>query len=267
VDIVSSRQVGFTLIELLVVIAIIAILAAILFPVFNMVKRKAKDAKCLSNMHQIGTASQAYLHDYDQTWFPASIPSSLPGFAPQQTWIGYDNNNAPLNSGWYGDCTKPATNPIRPGAIDGYLKNEGVKHCPNTPDGAQIVITLNGWTIGKDSAYYTINPAARDHEFGPSTWKSFLENGVASTRGVNDGFVQKPAETLMAWEHTFPTPICDFLQTYDWFASPPDAGKGHFNLLHGDGTTAVWCDGHVKWMPYGSLKRPMFSAQKDSYSR
>ena len=61
----SAEVKGFTLIELLVVIAIIAILAAILFPVFAQARDKARSVSCLSNERQIGTALQMYLQDYD----------------------------------------------------------------------------------------------------------------------------------------------------------------------------------------------------------
>ena len=64
------HQKGFTLIELLVVIAIIAILAAILFPVFARAREKARAASCLSNMKQIGLAVLQYSQDYDE-YFPA----------------------------------------------------------------------------------------------------------------------------------------------------------------------------------------------------
>jgi prepilin-type N-terminal cleavage/methylation domain-containing protein len=67
-----QRRRAFTLIELLVVIAIIAILAAILFPVFAQAREKARQAVCLSNLKQLGTAVMIYVQDYDET-FPWGI--------------------------------------------------------------------------------------------------------------------------------------------------------------------------------------------------
>jgi len=64
------RRNGFTLIELLVVIAIIAILAAILFPVFARAREKARQASCSSNVKQIATAALMYLQDYDEVLAP-----------------------------------------------------------------------------------------------------------------------------------------------------------------------------------------------------
>jgi len=73
------RKQGFTLIELLVVIAIIAILAAILFPVFAQARAKARQTQCVSNMRQIGTAVMMYLNDYDERFpFTMAIINGVP---------------------------------------------------------------------------------------------------------------------------------------------------------------------------------------------
>src|SRR5579871_1886160 len=74
----GRRPAAFTLIELLVVIAIIAILAAILFPVFAQAREKARTISCLSNGKQIGTAIVMYSQDYDETIVPWGIRTGKP---------------------------------------------------------------------------------------------------------------------------------------------------------------------------------------------
>jgi prepilin-type N-terminal cleavage/methylation domain-containing protein/prepilin-type processing-associated H-X9-DG protein len=71
---------GFTLIELLVVIAIIAILAAILFPVFAKAREKARSASCLSNLKQLGLACNMYAQDYDEKMGPAIVTNGAASF-------------------------------------------------------------------------------------------------------------------------------------------------------------------------------------------
>jgi len=95
------RTRGFTLIELLVVIAIIAILAAILFPVFAKAREKARQTSCLSNVKQIGLGFMMYAQDYDETLPPGRVNAGLPG----DYW-------------WY-DCLVP------------YMKNTQILNCPS----------------------------------------------------------------------------------------------------------------------------------------
>lgn len=87
----ASRTSGFTLIELLVVIAIIAILAAILFPVFARARENARRTSCLSNMKQMGLGLQQYTQDYDEKYPQANFASLQPyptnGAASNGTWL------------------------------------------------------------------------------------------------------------------------------------------------------------------------------------
>jgi prepilin-type N-terminal cleavage/methylation domain-containing protein/prepilin-type processing-associated H-X9-DG protein len=82
----NRRTTGFTLIELLVVIAIIAILAAILFPVFARAREKARQTSCLSNLKQIGLAEKMYEQDYDEVT-GTYIQNAPSGVGTDYSWI------------------------------------------------------------------------------------------------------------------------------------------------------------------------------------
>ncbi|CAN5394358.1 hypothetical protein BH11ARM1_BH11ARM1_01960 [soil metagenome] len=264
----AMKSRAFTLIELLVVIAIIAILAAILFPVFSQAKDSAKQIQCMSNMRQIGLAAMMYEGDNDDTFFPVARYEPMAGFSDQQMWIGYDNNNVNYASTFTGDVSQPATHPIRPGLIDPYLKNEGIKKCPKQPGDWQLAIALSAFPDTGTSAFFTSHPAAAGNEYGPATRHGRIINGIETYDGVNASEFEEPAATLMAWEHHSYVPLCNFLSVYDWFNSPPEIEslKDHFDFLHREGTNTVWLDGHARRMVYGQLRRPMFSVRKDIYN-
>jgi prepilin-type N-terminal cleavage/methylation domain-containing protein/prepilin-type processing-associated H-X9-DG protein len=80
----KRHRIAFTLIELLVVIAIIAILAAILFPVFAQAREKARQASCLSNLKQCSLGAMMYSQDYDEQFLPFGMPSGPPS---PGTWV------------------------------------------------------------------------------------------------------------------------------------------------------------------------------------
>ncbi len=260
---------AFTMIELLVVVTIISILTSILLPVFLQAKAAAKQTVCIAHTRQIGLALIMYTTDHDDMWAPASSVLPLSGFSPQQTWIGYDNNNTPLNGGFTGRVDQPALNPPRPGAIDAYINNEQIKVCPNQPGEWQLAVAYNWFNPSFPSAYFTTNPAALGNEFGPGAAQVIVDaNGYSVAIGVNDSMIQDHGDTLVTWEHHAHVPLCNFLQGYDWEESPPlniVALKEHFNFLHRDGTVTQWADGHTSRMVFGRLKRRMFSVRKDIY--
>src|SRR3712207_1439868 len=116
----TRRRSAFTLIELLVVIAIIAILAAILFPVFAQAREKARQAGCLSNLRQFGMASNLYMQDWDER-----MPKWLLGENIVRERI-------------------PWTVQLRP-----YVKNDGVYVCPSdTPGGSNPTFARYGARFG-----------------------------------------------------------------------------------------------------------------------
>jgi len=125
---ISHSSLGFTLIELLVVIAIIAILAAILFPVFAQAKEAAKSTACLSNTKQLGIGELMYANDFDDTVIPWESAKDSDGTALQVQFC------------W--------TNTIQP-----YVKNQNILKCPSFNPAVTQASADRGQCDGDGSPY------------------------------------------------------------------------------------------------------------------
>jgi prepilin-type N-terminal cleavage/methylation domain-containing protein/prepilin-type processing-associated H-X9-DG protein len=132
---VKSKQAGFTLIELLVVIAIIAILAAILFPVFAQAREKARQTACASNLKQIGLAMLQYIQDSDER-FPTCWAKGFPGDA---TFF-----------------TQP------------YMKNLDILECPSRRVSVQAADAVCGPSANSSYGTWYLLPGQRDNPTGRS---------------------------------------------------------------------------------------------------
>jgi prepilin-type N-terminal cleavage/methylation domain-containing protein/prepilin-type processing-associated H-X9-DG protein len=231
----SRKRSGFTLIELLVVIAIIAILAAILFPVFAQARDKARQAVCLSNCKQLGTAIQMYTQDYDE-------------MLPQ----GY--NGTSKNS--WGKVTVP------------YVKNTDIFTCPSAPQIKSRQPSVNhlftggygcdrnimGANLGRSLAELT-DPAGTFAVADTSRLKDTILSSGDNTKGDTWNSWVDPARPDTDWVCTPPgnwnnnTSTVYTQNSFDYFARPAPR--------HAGGMTAIYADGHAKWSKIEAFLGPL----------
>lgn len=230
------KKYAFTLIELLVVIAIIAILAAILFPVFSQAKAAAKKSADISNLKQLGLSFLLYSNDFDDV----AVPAGMKGYMSE-----------PKKIFWYGSITgdlmsalnnvNPMESPLYP-----YQKNVEIMGDP-TAKGIPQVGAFGHTDYGYNYLY--IGGYGDFYGVGP---QGFLARYTYQPRSLTS--FDRPAETLVFTDSAYadsvvPTP----LQKYAWLtpASFGDLFGDEFcETTHGRHTggvaNVVWLDGHVK---------------------
>jgi prepilin-type N-terminal cleavage/methylation domain-containing protein/prepilin-type processing-associated H-X9-DG protein len=222
----SPRRSAFTLIELLVVIAIIAILAAILFPVFAQARDKARQTACLSNMKQIGTAVMMYLQDYDEVYL-----------ANNRTY----DPTGPLNSSSiYGAW---------PQHLQPYVKNVEVFSCSEGRVTQRE--TING--VGGSATGAIRVPF---YQLGANEW-IVTSGDHAYQPPVAQASIGRPAELPLIGDSLYilwngPHRIMNANWTGGWWTAPqaPDPAYSR----HAGGSNIAYGDGHAKWVPQRSME-------------
>jgi prepilin-type N-terminal cleavage/methylation domain-containing protein/prepilin-type processing-associated H-X9-DG protein len=229
----SRSHNGFTLIELLVVIAIIAILAAILFPVFAQARAKARQTACLSNFKQVGTAMMMYTQDYDETYPVCNRAyKSAPGIGRYATWVMH---------------------------LHPYLKNMDLYRCPDAlKRGAESETTI----IGLSDEQYVI-PAHGN--IGANEWVVMQQDPVAGhppLKPVALAAVGRPAQMCLFGDSSFILiPAMERVMyasksgsSYGGWPAPGQPGRIKPEWArHSGGSNVGFGDGHVKWYPQGAL--------------
>ncbi len=219
---------GFTLIELLVVIAIIAILAAILFPVFAQAREKARAIACLSNMKQMCTASQMYVQDYDeQIFFRASAPGKATASRTGEVVPSGDASDYWSEVWW---------NALMP-----YIKNSHVYTCPSDA----------GPTLSADSTCNAY-PAADCPASSLTIKRSYIALSTYRKR-LACREIDDPVDTIIItekWDHDYNGTVTDsWLEPFNGDLTPDaqvpthlwTAGNRHQNRIN-----ASFMDGHAK---------------------
>ena len=213
-----TRRKGFTLIELLVVIAIIAILAAILFPVFARAREKARQASCQSNLKQIALAVLMYVEDHDEI-FPFWATFTADGsYQPMPVYPG--NNYVVL----WADAIYP------------YVKNTQIFVCPSMR-GDWIGYSWNA-NLGDEGNYR--NTAPRWTGVSLASVPEPAGTGMIVDRKIITYY--NPPDVF--WESKggyFPVMGTDNLTDLTWAHNP-----------HNEGSNIVFVDGHAKWYRAGT---------------
>ena len=259
----GRKSSGFTLIELLVVIAIIAILAAILFPVFAQARAKARQTSCLSNMKQLGLAAMQYEQDYDETVVP-----SWGGVGP--SWSGF---TWPGNQRWM-DMLYP------------YTKSTAIYTCPGDADPVPVKLT-RPTAVDGDPDYFDSVSNPGSYAINATYWGTDPDGVPAnSPNGRPSAAIQQSANTILLAEYRayFVSPCSggdgwgiaeiawpnknDCAATFYPQLNPPMLAKSPGR--HSGGMNAAYCDGHAKWSRLDTLAkvnaqgiRPQFTIQED----
>ncbi len=223
-----TNRKGFTLIELLVVIAIIAILAAILFPVFARARENARRSSCMSNLKQIGLGIMQYTQDYDE---------KMP-----RAWYGTGPFDSGTTAYWWQDATTP------------YLKSNQIFICPSATGDPASYSPRGGrsnWgSYGMNSVYW--NEALGIQAPANNGMSLAAIESVATTVEASDG----NGSYQIAWRDKAAQPPVLTLssgQRAMGINGATDNGEGAVVERHLETTNILFCDGHVKSMKLTAL--------------